>query len=411
MAYAALGGLKHFFKSNAEAIDISNVTFTFAKLTTAILIGCSILTTSKQFFGDPIHCHKDSPVPSLQVFESYCFMEETYTLAVKKNCSSENDTMLYDCTVGHGLGRQDQEHVFHSYYQWVPLVLVLQAAFCYLPWYFWKKTEGGKVGKLLTGLSSDPLTDTPVDDQVASLGDFLLLNRGCFDTAAFKLLLCLAASFLSSLSQLYVMDLFLGRRFLSLGSNILNYVRLRAALSEVFPRVVMCSMDAFGLTASVSKISGLCTLPVNIVNEKIYLILWFVFLAHIIISLLQLIRQVALLMASFRAVLSHCLISSLPRDVNPSRRQMRQILTRGSYGDAVLLHLIAANCDSAQFAALVRHLVREQRLDDSYVSQQLALGKKKDLFERSFQTSEKRREADQYRRQQTSDLLTVTPNK
>ena len=31
MAYAALGGLKHFFKSNTEAIDISNATFTFAK--------------------------------------------------------------------------------------------------------------------------------------------------------------------------------------------------------------------------------------------------------------------------------------------------------------------------------------------------------------------------------------------
>ena len=31
MAYAALGGLKQFFKSNAEAIDISNATFTLAK--------------------------------------------------------------------------------------------------------------------------------------------------------------------------------------------------------------------------------------------------------------------------------------------------------------------------------------------------------------------------------------------
>ena len=70
----------------------------------------------------------------VQVFESYCFMEETYTLAVNKNCSSENDTTLYACSIGHGLGRHDEEHVFHSYYQWVPLVLVLQAAFCYLPW-------------------------------------------------------------------------------------------------------------------------------------------------------------------------------------------------------------------------------------------------------------------------------------
>ena len=112
--------------------------------------------------------------------------------------------------------------------------------------------------------------------------------------------------------QLYIMDLFLGRRFFNLGSNIFNYANLRAALNEVdptynasslnslfypvlfltqvFPRVVMCSMDAFGLTASVSKISGLCTLPVNIVNEKIYLILWFVFLAHTFVALLQLIR-------------------------------------------------------------------------------------------------------------------------
>ena len=36
-------------------------------------------------------------------------------------------------------------------------------------------------------------------------------------------------------------------------------------------------------------------------------------------------------------------------------------MTRSSYGDTVLLQLIAANCDAAQFAALVRHLVMEQR--------------------------------------------------
>ena len=34
--------------------------------------------------------------------------------------------------------------------------------------YFWKKSEGGMIGQLLTGLSSDPLTETPVDDQVCN---------------------------------------------------------------------------------------------------------------------------------------------------------------------------------------------------------------------------------------------------
>jgi len=398
-AYAALVGLKNFFVSKAEATDISNATFCFAKLVTAVLIGCSILTTSKQFFGDPIHCHLDTKHLSLKVFESYCFMEETYTLAAT-NDSHLDDAKLYGGSIGHGFTREDQEHVFHSYYQWVPLVLVLQAALCYLPWYFWKKTEGGMIGKLLAGLSSDPLTEAPVDDQVATLGDFLLTHRGWFNTTALKLLLCQAASFFSSLGQLYVMDLFLGRRFLHFGANIFNYTRLRAALVEVFPRVVMCSMDLFGLSNSLSKVSGMCTLPVNIVNEKIYLILWFAFLAHTIVSLLQLIRQASLLMVSLRPCLTPGLTSSLT-----SPRQVRQLLVRGSYGDTVLLQLIAANCDSAQFAALVQLLVRGQRLDDSYVSQQLALGKKNDLF----QMREERLEADLYSKQQ--DLLTVTPHK
>ena len=35
--------------------------------------------------------------------------------------------------------------------------------------------------------------------------------------------------------QLYIMDLFLGRRFFNLGSNIFNYAILRAALNEVDP--------------------------------------------------------------------------------------------------------------------------------------------------------------------------------
>ena len=48
-------------------------------------------------------------------------------------------------------------------------------------------------------------------------------------------------------------------------------------------------------------------------------------------------------------------------------------MTRSSYGDTVLLQLIAANCDASQFSALVQLLVREERMDASQVSQHLHL--------------------------------------
>ena len=135
----------------------------------------------------------------------------------------------------------------------------------------------------------------------------------------------------------------------------------------MFPRLVVCDLELFGVTGSFTKASGFCTLPINIVNEKIYLVLWFVFLAHAILSMLQLIRQASLLVISFRSFLTPSLTSS-----KITQHLMRQLLLKATFGDTVLLQLIAANCDSSQFAALVQLLAKEQGLGGSYVSQELA---------------------------------------
>ena len=47
--------------------------------------------------------------------------------------------------------------------------------------------------------------------------------------------------------QLYIMDLFLGRRFFNLGSNIFNYAILRAALNEVDPITLIRRITCFTL--------------------------------------------------------------------------------------------------------------------------------------------------------------------
>ena len=68
----------------------------------------------------------------------------------------------------------------------------------------------------------------------------------------------------------------------------------------MFPRLVVCDLELFGVTGSFTKASGFCTLPINIVNEKIYLVLWFTFIAASLVSLLQLLHQALFLAPAFR---------------------------------------------------------------------------------------------------------------
>ena len=113
------------------------------------------------------------------------------------------------------------------------------------------------------------------------------------------------------------MDLYLGGQFLNLGRIVFDYFELRAALNTVFPLVVSCSMQVFGPSGSHIKTSSICALPINILNEKAYLLMWFWFLLLTVVSLLQLLRQAALLVPSFRLALSPGLSSDLvsPRQV------------------------------------------------------------------------------------------------
>ena len=43
-------------------------------------------------------------------------------------------------------------------------------------------------------------------------------------------------------------------------------------------QITKCTFHKFGASGSVQKFDGICVLPLNIINEKIYVFLWFWFL-------------------------------------------------------------------------------------------------------------------------------------
>jgi len=344
---AALGELKKYVKHKPRA-DVSNTIFKLHRISTALLIGCSILTTSKQFFGDPIHCMLGGGSIPLQVFQSYCFMSGTYTLPnIVTNVSAHPGV-----STGHvHAGGAEDGTVYHNYYQWVCLLLVIQASLCYLPWGIWKAVEGGRVGKLLVKISEDPLTEIRISDQVAGLGDFLHSHRGWFNSCAMKLLICQTACLILTVSQLYAIDMVLGYQFLSIGSNLLNLDIINQALTKVFPKVVKCSMIYMGPSGNPVNNSGMCTLPINIINEKIYLVMWIWFIILIAVTVLSLFKQFLLLvLPSLRQIYLG------KRSEFSSGNMVFSLASRFTYGDIVLLQLIAKNVDSAQFSALLSHL-------------------------------------------------------
>lgn len=46
-------------------------------------------------------------------------------------------------------------------------------------------------------------------------------------------------------------------------------------MDRVFPKVAKCTFHMSGASGSLETHDGLCVLPLNIFNEKIYIFLWF----------------------------------------------------------------------------------------------------------------------------------------
>merc|ERR1719369_387457 len=145
------------------------------------------------------------------------------------------------------------------------------------------------------------------------------------------------------------MDLFLGREFLRYGISLFSDESGHLAVMErVFPKVTKCSMKAFGVSGSVMTYHGLCTLPINIINEKIYIFLWFWFVALACWTVLHILME--LLLLAFP-----CLRMGILRTISgtTSKRVLVRILSYSKYGDFVILAMIAKNIEIPQFMVLI----------------------------------------------------------
>jgi hypothetical protein len=178
---------------------------------------------------------------------------------------------------------EEWEKQFHNYYQWVWCFLFFQALLFYLPHWIWKTWEGGRLKTLVADLNTHVIAPDVKSGYKAAILEYLTPpeeggTRG-HNIYAYQYAFCELLNFVNILTQIFLIDAFLGYEFSTYGSEVLKISESKPftrhdAMNRVFPIVTMCQIKIFGFAGSLNDHDALCVLPINILNEKIYIFIW-----------------------------------------------------------------------------------------------------------------------------------------
>merc|ERR1719315_529866 len=178
----------------------------------------------------------------------------------------------------------------------------------HLPRIIWKHNEGGLM-KMLVGELTDPMMLIRKDerqDRVKFIAKYFKETPKTHGMYAFKFFFCEILCFINVIGQMYFTDRFLGGTFMTYGWDVLemtagNPEERSDPMNMVFPKVTKCTFHKYGPSGTITRHDGLCILALNIINEKIYVFLWFWFVAVACFSALAIIyRLIVILVPSLR---------------------------------------------------------------------------------------------------------------
>ncbi|ALC48259.1 inx7 [Drosophila busckii] len=367
--------VSQYIKADLTRVIIDNIVFKLHyRWTFVLLLVATLLVTSRQYIGEHIQCISDSVVAP--VINTFCFFTPTFTVVRHMNNTALNSGSIFEPGIGP-YNRQSDEVKKHAYYQWVPFVLFAQALCFYMPHALWKKWEGGRIKALVYGLRMVGLTRYLKNDSLRigtlnipsmaeaeervinirrTMIDRMRLNQSWGAHLVFAELLNLANLCL----QIYVTHRFLGRQFLTLGVKVLQerWVDKMDALDIVFPKVTKCTFFKYGAAGSLQEHDTLCVMALNIMNEKIYTILWFWYAFLLTLTVLSLIwRLLTLFLYKSVTFTRWTLYWAKPGKIKES--DLSSVIEKCNFSNWMFLFFLRTNLSEFLFTKVIYHLASE----------------------------------------------------
>ncbi|XP_002053959.3 innexin inx3 [Drosophila novamexicana] len=321
------------------------------RITTAILFTCCIIVTANNLIGDPISCINDGSIP-MHVINTFCWITYTFTIPGQQHRQIGTDV------AGHGLGNEyGQEKRYHSYYQWVPFVLFFQGLMFYVPHWIWKNMEDGKIRMITDGLRG--MISVPEDyrkDRQDRIIKYFMESLNTHNGYSFAYFFCEVLNFVNVIVNIFMVDKFLGGAFMSYGTDVVKFSNMDQNMRfdpmiEIFPRLTKCTFRKFGPSGSLQKHDTLCVLALNILNEKIYIFLWFWFIILATISgVAVLYSLVVIMMPTTRETI-------IKRSYRSGQRKEIAGLVRSlEIGDFLILHFLSQNLSTRSYGDMLQQL-------------------------------------------------------
>ncbi|XP_062717038.1 innexin shaking-B isoform X4 [Aedes albopictus] len=288
-------GLKNLVKISHVNTD-SPVFRLHYSITVMILMAFSLIVTTKQYVGNPIDCVHTKDIPE-EVLNTYCWIHSTYALKslFLKKVGSE---VPYP-----GVGNSDGKNIdkkIYKYYQWVCFCLFFQAILFYTPRWLWKSWEGGKIHALMMDLDIGICSEIEKKQKKKLLLDYLWDNLRYHNWWAYRYYICEFLSLVNVIGQMFLMNRFFDGEFMTFGLDVITHMEADQEdrmdpMIYIFPRMTKCTFYKYGVSGEVERHDAICILPLNVVNEKIYIFLWFWFIILTILTTLTIFYRIIII--------------------------------------------------------------------------------------------------------------------
>jgi len=358
-----LGDIVKYF--SFDEINIENWVFKlFYKGCFILFLMGSMVGILSQYFGEPINC--DFKGIDSEMASDYCWIHGSSYIPQQYQKHLKCRVELEKSDGSTIEDENDPDLPQTSYYQWVTFVMMVQAGAFMLPYKLWKALEGG----LLEDFGADAKSrfDDDGNGQAHLVEKYVkyfksILHRNNY--YFMKYLCCEVLNLVMLYFNFYLTDVFLNGNFWYYGWEAMKFNSLSYAeqmsgayinpMCKAFPTEVSCSLPNVGAAGGEQIHNGICVLSQNIINEKMYLAIWFWLVFLIIISPLCIFyRIMTLFFDGFRTVLLTTRVGNT--NDKTTRKSIKAVMARCYIGDWFVLYQISKNVNMYFFRSFMREL-------------------------------------------------------